>query len=189
MVEQSMKRRSEAGEEEEEEGGGRGGLRMLWKTFLTWEGSGRTVTMTSCALYKQLATFSWLLKRESESDDVRGLALMWNSNQRKGCMTRAPNLDHWVWNMLIIRKRLMIVKDKSRTAFSATTLGELAISMPIRPMWALFEAGLSLAMPTSCMKLAVASLLRSCMINVSLAGIFARMFLAIGYPDKARSHL
>ena len=47
MVEQSMKRRSEVGEEEDG-GGGRGGLRMLWKTFLTWEGSGRTVTMTSC---------------------------------------------------------------------------------------------------------------------------------------------
>lgn len=47
MVEQSMKRRSGAGEDDGS--GGRGGLRMLWKTFLTWEGSGRTVTMTSCA--------------------------------------------------------------------------------------------------------------------------------------------
>lgn len=115
MVEQSMKRRSEA--PEEDVSGGRGGLRMLWKTFLTWEGSGRTVTMTS--------------------------------------------------------------------AFSATALGELAISMPIRPI-CLFEVGLSLAMPTSCMKLAVASLLRSCMIKVSLAGIFARRFLAIGYPIRPR---
>lgn len=50
MVEQSIKRRS--GELEEDGSGGRGGLRMLWKTFLTWEGSGRTVIMTSCALRK-----------------------------------------------------------------------------------------------------------------------------------------
>lgn len=78
---------------------------------------------------------------------------------------------------------MVTLKDQSRTAFSATALGELAISMPIRPIW-LFEVGLSLAMPTSCMKLAVASLLRSCMIKVSLAGIFARRFLAIGYPEK-----
>lgn len=48
MVEQSMKRRSEA--REEDVSGGRGGLRILWKTFLTWEGSGRTVIMTSCAV-------------------------------------------------------------------------------------------------------------------------------------------
>ena len=73
----------------------------------------------------------------------------------------------------------MIVTDELRTAFSATALGEDATSMPIRPIW-LFEVGLSLAMPTSCMKLAVASLLRSCMIKVSLAGIFERRFLAIG---------
>lgn len=52
MVEQSMKRRSEAGEEAES--GGRGGLRMLWKTFLTWEGSGRTVIITSCVLCERL---------------------------------------------------------------------------------------------------------------------------------------
>ncbi len=52
MVEQSMKRRSEAGEEDES--GGRGGLRILWKTFLTWEGSGRTVITTSCAVGEQL---------------------------------------------------------------------------------------------------------------------------------------
>ena len=32
IVEQSMKRRSDA---REDESGGRGGLRMLWKTFLT----------------------------------------------------------------------------------------------------------------------------------------------------------
>lgn len=55
MVEQSMKRRSEAGEEDVSLG--RGGLRMLWKTFLTWEGSGRTVITTSCAVYEHLATF------------------------------------------------------------------------------------------------------------------------------------
>lgn len=46
MVEQSMKRRSEA---DEDASRGIGGLRMLWKTFLTWEGSGRTVIMTSWA--------------------------------------------------------------------------------------------------------------------------------------------
>ncbi len=45
MVEQSMKRRSPL--VVLEEGGGRGGLRMVWKTFLTWEGSGRTVMMVS----------------------------------------------------------------------------------------------------------------------------------------------
>ena len=54
-----MKRRSEAGEEDESFG--RGGLRMLWKTFLTWEGSGRTVITTSCAIYEQLATFHLLV--------------------------------------------------------------------------------------------------------------------------------
>ena len=48
MVEQSMNSRSEAGEEDVS--GGRGGLRILWKTFLTWDGSGRTVIMTSCAV-------------------------------------------------------------------------------------------------------------------------------------------
>lgn len=115
MVEQSMKRRSEAGVEAES--GGRGGLRMLWKTFLTWDGSGRTV---------------------------------------------------------------IIVSD-----FSATFRGELAISMPMRPI-SLLEFDSSLAMPTSCMKLAVASLLRSCMIKVSLAGIFARRFFAMGYPILPR---
>ena len=52
MVEQSMKRRSEASEEGGR--GERGGLRMLWKTFLTWEGSGRTVTMFSCAKSERL---------------------------------------------------------------------------------------------------------------------------------------
>lgn len=55
MVEQSMKRRSEA--EEEDGSGGRGGLRMLWNTFLTWEGSGRTVIITSCAVCERLVTF------------------------------------------------------------------------------------------------------------------------------------
>ncbi len=45
MVEQSMKRRSPL--VVLEGGGGRGGLRMVWKTFLTWEGSGRTVMMVS----------------------------------------------------------------------------------------------------------------------------------------------
>lgn len=54
MVEQSIKRRSEAGEEDVS--GGRGGLRMLWKTFLTWEGSGRTVITTSCVVCEQLHT-------------------------------------------------------------------------------------------------------------------------------------
>ena len=55
--------------------------------------------------------------------------------------------------------------------------------MPIKPI-SLLEVALSLAMPTSCIKLAVASLLRSCTINLSLAGIFERRFLAIGYPEK-----
>ena len=41
MVEQSMKRRSLL--VVDEGGGGRGGLRMLWNTFLTCDGSGRTV--------------------------------------------------------------------------------------------------------------------------------------------------
>ena len=54
MVEQSMKRRSEAGDEGVS--GGSGGLSMLWNTFLTWEGSGRTVITTSCALCEQLTT-------------------------------------------------------------------------------------------------------------------------------------
>lgn len=54
--------------------------------------------------------------------------------------------------------------------------------MPMRPI-SLLEDELSLAMPSSFMKLVVASLLRSCMIKVSLAGIFARRFLAIGYPE------
>lgn len=49
MVEQSMKRRSPLVVLEGVGGGGRGsgGLRMVWKTFLTWEGSGRTVMMVS----------------------------------------------------------------------------------------------------------------------------------------------
>jgi hypothetical protein len=51
MVEQSMKRRSPLVVLEGGGGGGgrrgRGGLRMVWKTFLTWEGSGRTVMMVS----------------------------------------------------------------------------------------------------------------------------------------------
>lgn len=50
MVEQSMKRRSER-----RVSFGRGGLRILWKTFLTWEGSGRTVNMTSCAICERFA--------------------------------------------------------------------------------------------------------------------------------------
>ncbi len=41
MVEQSMKRRSWS------RGGARGGFRMLWKTFLTCEGSGSAVITTS----------------------------------------------------------------------------------------------------------------------------------------------
>lgn len=86
--------------------------------------------------------------------------------------------------MLIIKENaLATVRGKVRTALSATALGDAATSMPIRPI-SLFEVGLSLAMPTSCMKLVVASLLRSCMIKVSLAGIFDRRFLAIGYPEK-----
>lgn len=86
--------------------------------------------------------------------------------------------------MLIIwKKHFMVVRDRSRTAFSATALGELAISIPMRPI-GLFDVESSPATPTSCMKLAVASLLRSCMTKVSLAGIFARRFLAIGYPEK-----
>ena len=48
MVEQSMKRRSGP------VGGGRGGLRMLWKTFLTWDGSGRAVIVTSCYVDKHV---------------------------------------------------------------------------------------------------------------------------------------
>ncbi len=40
-----MKRRS--GTSEDEGRGGRGGLSMLWKTFLTCEGSGRVVIVTS----------------------------------------------------------------------------------------------------------------------------------------------
>lgn len=76
-----------------------------------------------------------------------------------------------------------MARDRKPTDFSATALGELAISMPIRPR-SLLEVELSFAMPTSCMKLAVASLLRSYIIKVSLAGIFARRFLAIGYPEE-----
>ena len=34
------------------------------------------------------------LRREGGIEDVRGLALMWNSNQGKGCVMRATNLDH-----------------------------------------------------------------------------------------------
>ena len=45
MVEQSMKRRSLF--VVVEGGGGSGGLRMVWKTFLTWEGSGSTVMIVS----------------------------------------------------------------------------------------------------------------------------------------------
>ena len=41
IVEQSMKRRSVGCR------GWRCGLRMLWKTFLTWAGSGRTVMIVS----------------------------------------------------------------------------------------------------------------------------------------------
>ena len=41
MVEQSMKSRSGF------TGARDGGLRMLWKTFFTWEGSGRTVMIVS----------------------------------------------------------------------------------------------------------------------------------------------
>ena len=59
MVEQSMKRRSEAGEDDVS--GGRGGLRMLWKTFLTWEGSGRTVITTSYVVCEQLLTYFWFV--------------------------------------------------------------------------------------------------------------------------------
>lgn len=40
MVEQSINRRSGVM-------GDRAGSRMLWKTFLTWEGSGRTVIIVS----------------------------------------------------------------------------------------------------------------------------------------------
>ena len=43
MVEQSMKRRSERWAV-----GGRGPARMEWKTFLTWEGPGRTVSIVDC---------------------------------------------------------------------------------------------------------------------------------------------
>ena len=92
MVEQSMKRRSEARAEGER--GGRGGLRMLWKTFLTWEGSGRTVIITSCALREQLVMSLDRWKDNCGIDNVRGLALMWDSNQGKSCVKQAPNLDH-----------------------------------------------------------------------------------------------
>ena len=82
------------------------------------------------------------------------------------------------------RKNALVTgRCKARTDFSATFRGELAISMPMRPI-SLFGSDSFLAMPTSCMKPAVASLLRSCMIKVSLAGIFARRFLAMGYPEE-----
>ncbi len=47
IVLQSMKRRSGGATVEGEGSGGRDGLRMLWKTFLTWGGSGRMVIVTS----------------------------------------------------------------------------------------------------------------------------------------------
>ena len=74
MVEQSMKRRSgDVGE--------RGGLRMGWKTFLTWDGPGRTVRMVVCkGEYKSLArAFKRCLsieRKDTDSNRFRGLALM-----------------------------------------------------------------------------------------------------------------
>lgn len=77
MVEQSMKRRSPlvvGG------GRGRGGLRMVWKTFLTWEGSGRTVMMTPYWI-DWVSRLEILVEGERGGRDgwgvgIRGLALM-----------------------------------------------------------------------------------------------------------------
>ncbi len=70
------------------------------------------------------------------------------------------------------------VMDDVLTDFSATFLGELATSIPIS----------SFAVPlASRINLVVASVFRSCMTNVSLDGIFARRFCAIGYPNEGTS--
>lgn len=66
MVEQSMKRRSCLSPPMscvEVDGGreGRGGCRIWWKTFLTWEGSGRAVMRTSLIVPEPLhVSFEWL---------------------------------------------------------------------------------------------------------------------------------
>lgn len=70
-----------------------------------------------------------------------------------------------------------VAEQIALTDFSATTLGELATSNPL------------LSPPACCMKFIVASVFRSCIISVSLAGIFARKFFAIGYPVEGTCRL
>ena len=70
------------------------------------------------------------------------------------------------------------VIEEVLTDFSATCLGEPATSIPMSAF---------VVRPASCINLVVASVFRSCMTSVSLDGIFARRFCAIGYPIEGTS--
>ena len=94
MVEQSIKRRSDALEEESSDGSG--GLRMLWKTFLTWDGSGRVVIITSCSSF--VSRYIRIVRAKGPKYSMRGKGqrIGFGNSQimEKSCITRAPNLDH-----------------------------------------------------------------------------------------------
>jgi len=96
---------------------------------------------------------------------------------------RSLNLEHAHHRKQAVTKKF----SNALTDFSATALGELTTSIPIPFPSA---SGLLAAIPTSCRNFVVASVLRSCTTSVSVAGIFARRFLAIGYPKTGtRSHV
>lgn len=76
------------------------------------------------------------------------------------------------------KKSLTEVMEEVLTDFSATCLGEPATSI----LMSAFAV-----QPASCINLVVASVFRSCMTSVSLDGIFARKFCAIGYPNEGTS--
>lgn len=96
MVEQSMKRRSWPW------GGGRGGLRMLWKTFLTWEGSGRVVIVTSYGFVSNCRIPFWWFFDNGGGDRVRGLALDVIVESGKEPQKAGTQLRSLIWDMLIM---------------------------------------------------------------------------------------
>ena len=102
MVEQSRKRRSLVFGSEKAIWG-KGGWRMEWKTFLTWDGSGRVVMMTSCSFEnahvspKTLSfhvTISIQMMLLVTGRDVSEDWLLFWCNQTRSCSEQAPNLDH-----------------------------------------------------------------------------------------------
>ena len=105
IVEQSMKRRSVVlGSENLILGSG--GWRMLWKTFLTWEGSGRAVMTTSChfehVISQMVLCFDAELMKCGGAQNAwvfRGLALILVESEQE-LRRQTLNLDHCLGNRI-----------------------------------------------------------------------------------------